>query len=131
MLLCENVILLGNSLSFFFVIINPNPSHLKTDDSGLKSVLPQSVLDGKDIGFYEHVVALYEDVGCSEQVVLFSNLAIQAIRTSNTANTSSAILEENRVKLSKLWKSVFMHCLNQGKYDEAYNAIVSNPILDT
>ncbi len=99
----------------------------------LKVVLPQPVLEQKDTGFFEHVASLYEDAGCSEQVVIFSNRAIQAIETSKTLaqDKQNGKDEQRNNKLSKLWKSVFMHNLNQCKYDEAYNAIVSNPILET
>ncbi|KAJ3409947.1 hypothetical protein HDV05_004146 [Chytridiales sp. JEL 0842] len=92
---------------------------LKGASNDLGVVLASDVRKKGVLGFYEHVIGIYEEHRVSENVIAFARLAL------------SSISEKERKKhldtVKNLWKMVFTNCLETLQLEEAYSALISIP----
>ena len=96
-----------------------NPSSMNL----LKIILPSQMLSSTESTFlfYQHVASIYENVLNPSGVVLFSRLALEKLVVTNDDDLSIA---------SKLYKNIFGNLLELKEFDDAYSAIILNPVSE-
>lgn len=96
--------------------------HTRLDEShGLSLVLPLDVR-GSLARYYHHVVQLFAAQGAHNPVAKFTKLAIEE------AEKGVEVEEEIR---KDCWLKLFRACAEEGRWEEAYSAVMGTPFSDT
>ncbi|CAG8580228.1 5118_t:CDS:10, partial [Acaulospora colombiana] len=83
----------------------------------------QDYLPGNLTGYYRHVATLFENCEQSVYVIKFCTLALEAFKEDQRQSP------EGRDLVSQLCSKIFTNAMQTDLFDEAYKAMMMNPIL--
>ena len=76
--------------------------------------------------FYESVMMLFEREGAPEGAILFARAALQQLSQGGGPAASSDV--DRRATTGRMWTNVFNYSCELGAFEEAYAAILANPV---
>jgi hypothetical protein len=75
---------------------------------------------------YEAAMMLFDREGAPEGAVACSRAALQHLQPGGTAATATPVKVSERA--GRLWTNIFAYCCQLGQWQDAYAALVSNPL---
>ncbi|GAB4820336.1 hypothetical protein N2152v2_007382 [Parachlorella kessleri] len=80
-----------------------------------------------ELQYYETVMMLFERLGCPEAASKFACAATEQVHVALPGPQQSYARLQRE---GRLWANVFAHALEDGKYEEAYAAMLSNTVAE-
>ncbi|GAX75480.1 hypothetical protein CEUSTIGMA_g2923.t1 [Chlamydomonas eustigma] len=81
------------------------------------------------LSFYEVVMLLFEREGAPEGAILFARAALQLLHLAASSQPQHDIEAPDKLAMEgRLWSQVFTYCCELGAYEDAYTAVISNPV---
>jgi nuclear pore complex protein Nup160 len=94
----------------------------KASQNDLGTVLSTDVKKKGILGFYEHVIGIYDEHRVSENVIIFARLALNSISEKERKKHIDTV--------KTLWKMIFSNSLETLQFEEAYTALISIPDIE-